>query len=189
MQPKNWKEAINASPGPKTKYDFLILYLKAFCMGVADLIPGVSGGTIAFITGIYEGMLDAVSSVNKRSLAALVRLDFKGFLSVVHFRFLIPLFGGILSAVFLLARLMHYLISEQPIPTWATFFGLIGASIIVIFRELDHPKAAKNLIPLVVGAVFAWIMVSLIPVNTPTQSWFIYPVSYTHLTLPTIYSV
>lgn len=174
MQAKNWKEAINASPGPKTKYDFLILYLKAFCMGVADLIPGVSGGTIAFITGIYEGMLDAVSSVNKRSLAALLRLDFKGFLSVVHIRFLIPLFGGILSAVFLLARLMHYLISEKPIPTWATFFGLIGASIIVIFRELDHPKAAKNLIPLVVGAVFAWIMVSLIPVNTPTDSWFIY---------------
>ncbi len=174
MQPKNWKEALYASPGPKTQREFLILYIKAFCMGIADLIPGVSGGTIAFITGIYEGMLDAVGSVNKRSLSALIRLDFKGFLSIVHIRFLIPLAGGILSAIFLLARLMHFLINEKPIPTWATFFGLIAASIIVIFKELDHPKSPKNLIPLVVGAIFAWIMVSLIPVDTPTESWFIY---------------
>ncbi len=143
-------------------------------MGIADLIPGVSGGTIAFITGIYEGMLDAASSVNKRSLSALMRFDIKGFLSIVHIRFLVPLVVGILSAIFLLARVMHYLINEQPIPTWATFFGLIAASIIVIFKELDHPKAPKNLIPLVIGAVFAWIMVSLIPVDTPTESWFIY---------------
>lgn len=174
MQPKNWKEAIAASPGPKTQQDYLILYLKAFCMGIADLIPGVSGGTIAFITGIYEGMLDAVGSVNKRSLGALIRLDFKGFLSIVHIRFLIPLVGGILSAIFLLARLMHFLINEKPIPTWATFFGLIAASIIVIFKELDHPKSPKNIAGLICGAVFAWIMVSLIPVDTPTDSWFIY---------------
>jgi putative membrane protein len=143
-------------------------------MGIADLIPGVSGGTIAFITGIYEGMLDAVGSVNKRSLLALTRLDFKGFLSIVHIRFLIPLVFGILSAIFLLARVMHYLINEQPIPTWATFFGLIGGSIIIIFKELDNPKKPSNFIPLIIGAIFAWIMVSLIPVDTPTSSWFIY---------------
>lgn len=174
MQPRNWKEAIMASPGPKTQREYLVLFVKAFCMGIADLIPGVSGGTIAFITGIYEGMLDAVGSVNKRSLSALIRLDFKSFLSIVHIRFLIPLVIGILSAIFLLARVMHYLINEHPIPTWATFFGLIAASIIVIFKELDNPKKASNLIPLVIGAIFAWIMVSLIPVDTPTSSWFIY---------------
>ena len=174
MQPRNWKEAVMASPGPKTQREYLVLFVKAFCMGIADLIPGVSGGTIAFITGIYEGMLDAVGSVNKRSLSALFRLDFKSFLSIVHIRFLIPLVIGILSAIFLLARVMHYLINEHPIPTWATFFGLIAASIIVIFKELDNPKIASNLIPLVIGAIFAWIMVSLIPVDTPTSSWFIY---------------
>ncbi len=174
MQPKDWREALSASPGPQTRRDYLILYIKAFCMGIADLIPGVSGGTIAFITGIYEGMLDAVGSINKRSLSALIRLDFKGFLSIVHIRFLIPLVAGILSAIFLLARLMHFLINEKPIPTWATFFGLIAASIIVIFKELENPKAPKNIASLVVGAIFAWVMVSLIPVDTPTDSWFIY---------------
>jgi len=174
MQPRNWKEAVMASPGPRTQREYFVLFIKAFCMGIADLIPGVSGGTIAFITGIYEGMLDAVGSVNKRSLSAFFRLDFKSFLSIVHIRFLIPLVIGILSAIFLLARVMHYLINEHPIPTWATFFGLIAASIIVIFKELDNPKKAANLIPLVIGAIFAWIMVSLIPVDTPTSSWFIY---------------
>ena len=91
MQPKNFKEAFMASPGPRTKSEALTLFLKAFCMGVADLIPGVSGGTIAFITGIYEGLLDAVGSVNKRSISALLRFDFLSLISIVHIRFLIPL--------------------------------------------------------------------------------------------------
>lgn len=174
MQPKNWQEAFLSSPGPRTKKEAMTLFIKAFCMGIADLIPGVSGGTIAFITGIYEGLLDAVGSVNKRSISALLRGDLKSFLSIIHIRFLIPLVLGMLSAIFLLARLMHYLIVEHPVPTWATFFGLIGASIIVIFRELDGPTKPGNLGALTFGAVFAWIMVSLIPVDTPESSWFIY---------------
>lgn len=169
-----WKEALMASPGPREKKDYLVLVFKAFCMGVADLIPGVSGGTIAFITGIYEGLLDAVGSVNKESVGAILKLDFKKALSIIHVRFLAPLVFGMLSAIFLLARLMHYLINEHPIPTWATFFGLIAASIIVVFRQLEDPKKPGNVISLVVGAIFAWIMVSLIPVDTPTDSWFIY---------------
>jgi len=174
MQPKTWSEALKASPGPIEKKDYVVLYLKAFLMGMADLIPGVSGGTIAFITGIYESLLDAVGSVNKRSLSALFRFDVKGFLSIVHIRFLVPLVFGMLSAIFLLARLMHYLMNDHPIPTWATFFGLIAASIVVVFKQLDNPKEMGNIISLLVGAVFAWIMVSLIPVDTPTDSWFIY---------------
>ena len=174
MTPQSWKEAFMAAPGPREKSDYIILYVKAFCMGIADLIPGVSGGTIAFITGIYEGLLDAVGSVNKESIGALLKLDFKKALSIIHVRFLVPLVFGMLSAIFLLARLMHYLITDHPIPTWAAFFGLIGASIIVIFRQLEEPKNPSNIVSMVVGAVFAWIMVSLIPVDTPTDSWFIY---------------
>lgn len=174
MQPKNFKEAFMASPGPRTRAEAIVLFLKAFCMGVADLIPGVSGGTIAFITGIYEGLLDAVGSVNKRSIGALLRFDFLSVISIVHIRFLIPLVCGMLFAIFSLARLMHYLIKEQTIPTWASFFGLIAASIVVIFKTLDNPKAPKNIISLIVGAIFAFIVVNLIPVETPTAPWFIY---------------
>lgn len=174
MQPRDFKEAFMASPGPRTRGEATMLFAKAFCMGVADLIPGVSGGTIAFITGIYEGLLDAVGSVNKRSLSALGRLDFLGFISIVHIRFLVPLICGMLMAIFSLARVMHYLIVYQPIPTWACFFGLIAASIVVIFKTLDQPFSPRNIASLVIGAVFAFLVVNLIPVNTPTAPWFIY---------------
>jgi putative membrane protein len=174
MEYKTLKEAFLASPGPQEKRDYAVLFAKAFCMGVADLIPGVSGGTIAFITGIYEGLLDAVGSVNKKSIGAVLKGDIKTALSIVHIRFLIPLVLGMLSAIFMLARLMHYLITDHPIPTWAMFFGLIAASIIVIFKQLEDPKKWDNILSLLVGGVFAWVMVSLIPVDTPTDSWFIY---------------
>lgn len=169
-----WNESFMSSPGPREKKDFFFLYLKAFCMGIADLIPGVSGGTIAFITGIYESLLEAVASVNKDFFTAVLKLDLKRAISIVHIRFLLPLIFGILSAIFLLARLMHYLMNEHPIPTWATFFGLIAASIVVIFKQLEAPMRFGNLVSLVVGIIFAWFMVSLIPVETPTAPWFIY---------------
>lgn len=168
------KEAWDASPGPRSIKEYLVLYLKAFCMGCADLIPGVSGGTVAFITGIYEDLLAAIGSVNKDVFIALIRFDLKKVISIVHLRVLIPILVGMLSAIFSLARLMHYLIQDHPVPTWALFFGLIGASIVVIFRELDHPFKTGNLLSLVGGFIFAWLMVSLIPVQTPMDSWFIY---------------
>lgn len=168
------KEAWSKSPGPQNVREYVLLYLKAFCMGCADLIPGVSGGTVAFITGIYEDLLAAISSVNKDALMALLRLDLAKLVSLIHLRVLIPILLGMLSAIFSLARLMHYLIQEQPVPTWALFFGLIAASIVVIYKELDHPGQKDNLISLIVGIVFAWAMVSLIPVQTPMSSWFIY---------------
>ena len=78
------------------------------------------------------------------------------------------------TAMITLARVMHYLINEQPIPTWALFFGLIGASIIVIWNKLDDHFSPVNLLIISIGAIFAYIMVSLIPVDTPDALWFIY---------------
>ena len=169
-----WEEALNSSPGPREKKEYLILYIKAFIMGIADLIPGVSGGTIAFITGIYESLLDAVASLNKELLVDLIKLDFKSLLSKVHVRFIAIVGIGILSAIFSLASVMHYLINNHPIPTWAAFFGLIGASIIVIYRHLDGVKNISTYLMILVGAVVAYITVSLIPVDTPYDYWFIY---------------
>lgn len=143
-------------------------------MGTADLIPGVSGGTIAFITGIYEHLLEAVASLHKDFFINLVTFKWKSALEQVHARFIIPLAFGMITAILSLARLMHYLINEQPIPTWAAFFGLIGASIIIVFRDIKKPTNPKNIGFLIFGAAFAWMMVSLIPVSTPTNWWFIY---------------
>ncbi|MBT7609354.1 MAG: DUF368 domain-containing protein [Bacteriovoracaceae bacterium] len=167
------KDIWMSGPGPKTKKEYLIHTLKGFMMGTADLIPGVSGGTMALITGIYGELLAAISSINLNVLKLLLKFQFKETLSNVHLRFLIPLGFGLLLAIFSLARLMHYLIKEQPVPTWSLFFGLIMASIIIIWRKLDDYFNGKNIILIAAGAIFAWVIVGLIPVTTPDGLWFI----------------
>ncbi len=159
--------------GPRNKSEYFILYLKGFAMGIADLIPGVSGGTIAFITGIYEQLLEAISSVNKELLSKVLRFQIKEALCDIRLRFLIPLFFGILTAMFSLARVMHYMMSEHTVHTWSLFFGLIGASIIVLGRQLHTLKSFQMMASIVIGTVIAYAVVSLIPVDTPETWWFI----------------
>lgn len=163
-----------AMPGPVTKRDYFFLYLKAFAMGTADLVPGVSGGTIAFITGIYDQLLESVAALNTKLFKTFLSFDIKGALSMVHLRFLIPLSIGILSAMLLLARLMHYLLNEHKVLTWATFFGLISASILIVYRHQENPKNPINILMLIIGTIVGYIMVSLIPVTTPDEYWFYY---------------
>src|SRR5690606_37217479 len=98
-------------------------------MGIADLIPGVSGGTIAFITVIYVELHGAVASLNMNAFKSLILERFFEFAAQFHFRFIATLASGILLAIFTLASLMHWLLQYHPIPTWAAFFGLISASI------------------------------------------------------------
>jgi len=174
MEVKSWKEAWEDGPGPRSKAEYIVLMLKGFLMGIADLIPGVSGGTIAFITGIYETLLDAIASVDKEFFSYLLKLDFKNALAKVHLRFIVPVFVGIATAMVSLARVMHYLMNEHPIPTWGMFFGLIAASIIVIWKQLDNHFAPKNMAMIIFGGALAWVVVSLIPVSTPDDYWFIY---------------
>lgn len=167
------KEIWEHGHGPRTKSEYIMLYLKGFAMGVADLIPGVSGGTIAFITGIYEQLLEAISSINKELVTKVLRFQIKSALCDIRLRFLIPLFAGILCAMFSLARLMHYMMNEHTVHTWSLFFGLIGASIIVLGRQLHTFRSLKMISAIVVGAVIAYVVVSLIPVDTPETWWFI----------------
>lgn len=143
-------------------------------MGIADLIPGVSGGTIAFITGIYEKLLEAVASLNREALTLLLKGEIKSFLSVVHTRFIFILACGILSAIFSLARIVHFFLVHYPVPIWGLFFGLIFASIFVIWKELKNPFAVKTFFFLSLGSLLTFYIVGLIPVETPYELWFIY---------------
>lgn len=169
-----WKEALLAGPGPQNRKDALVLFAKGLCMGAADLIPGVSGGTIAFISGIYEELLEAIAAVNKGLLQKIFAGDFKAAFAQVHLRFLLPLLSGIMISILSLARLMHYLINDHPVLTWGAFFGLILASIFIIWRQLDRPWARGNICFIFLGTVFAYFMVSLIPVLTPENLGFIF---------------
>ena len=143
-------------------------------MGIADLIPGVSGGTIAFITGIYDMLLDAVASINNTFIKKVLSFKIVSAIGHLHIRFIIPLIFGIFTAMITLARVMHYLINEQTVPTWSLFFGLIAASIIVIWNKLDDHFSPMNLLMISIGAIVAYVLVSLIPVDTPDSLWFIY---------------
>lgn len=164
---------VKNSKGPETPKEAMHLYFKGMAMGVADLIPGVSGGTIAFIVGIYEDLLAAVSSVNKETLDRFRSDGFFAALETIHIKFGMVLFAGIMTSMLLLARVMHYLITEQPIVTWSFFFGLICASIPLIWKQIPKGQLHVRLIFLIIGTVFAYVIVGMIPVTTPDAPWFI----------------
>ena len=164
---------VKKSKGPETPKEIVQLYFKGMAMGVADLIPGVSGGTIAFIVGIYEDLLAAVSSVNKQTLVRFRSDGFFAALETIHIKFGLVLFTGIMTSMLLLARVMHYLIKEQPIVTWSFFFGLICASIPLIWKQVPKGKKHIRLIFLTLGTIFAYVVVGMIPVTTPDAPWFI----------------
>ena len=171
---ESWQKAFHATPGPSSSKEIFFLWLKGFAMGTADLIPGVSGGTIAFITGIYEKLLAAIASLTRHAFYDLARFKFISFVSQVHIKFILILGYGVLSAIFLLARAMHYLLTTHPEPTWGLFFGLIFASFFMIWRQINNPLQAHKLLMIALGAIVAFFFVGMIPVETPDQDWFIF---------------
>lgn len=142
-------------------------------MGGADIIPGVSGGTIAFITGIYTQLVDAIRSFDINFLRRLLQFNFPGALAEVHLRFLMCLLFGILLAVMSMARVMHYMLVQHPIAIWSLFFGLIAASIFVIGRGIK-PLNLCNIGFVVLGAMASFLFVGMIPVSTPETLPFIF---------------
>jgi putative membrane protein len=172
MEKMTLKQAIMSSPGPNSLKETLILFVKGLCMGGADIIPGVSGGTIALIAGIYQKLLAAIKSVDIVFLKKLLKFDIKGAIAEVHIRFIVVLFSGIAVAIISLSRLMNFLLKYHPEPTFSLFYGLIAASILVVGREVKWKTA--EYISIVAGIVMAYLIVGLIPVSTPTGLWFIF---------------
>jgi putative membrane protein len=169
----SWKSAFFESPGPKTLKEAALLSLKGLCMGTADIIPGVSGGTMALITGIYPQLLQAIRSVDTRMALRLLKFDIKGALATLHLRFLLALFLGIGIAIISLARLMNYLLHAHPVYTWSLFFGLIVASVIVVSRYVSRWSLGAGGC-FCAGGLLAWLIVNAVPVSTPETAGFIF---------------
>lgn len=146
---------------------------KGVCMGAADVIPGVSGGTIAFLMGIYSELLNSIKSVNGEAFKLLFKGKIVAFWKHINGTFLASLFIGILISVFSLARLMKYLLEFHPIPLWSFFFGLILASAIYILKGLDKWNL-KNIIALLAGIVMAAFICLASPAQTPDALWFVF---------------
>lgn len=173
---------INITPGPgdpaysQSELRNAPLYaLKGFCMGSADIIPGVSGGTMALILGIYERLLGAIRSFDRIWLTKLMRFQITAALARNDLLFLVPLGFGILSALLFFTRVVPLptLIHTHPELIYGLFFGLILASIVILMKEVDR-YGVKEVLTTLVGIVLGLAIVNLVPVETPTAAWFIF---------------
>lgn len=153
--------------------DYLMITLRGMAMGAADVIPGVSGGTIAFITGIYEELINSIKSINPASLRLLLRGKIKDFWGAINGNFLISLVAGIFISILSLAKLMEYLLETYPVLVWSFFFGLIVASAIYVVRFIKKWNAGLVLIT-IVGAVIAYVITVLTPAEANTTYGFIF---------------
>jgi len=149
------------------------LVLKGFCMGVADVIPGISGGTIAFILGIYERLIAAIKSLDLRFVALLIRFKFRDAFAVAAWKFLGSIITGILLAVLSLSHMIGWLLEHKPVYIYAFFFGLILATIPIIGRIIKKWTLSEIVIT-VSATVITFFVVSLAPVQTPEALWFIF---------------
>jgi len=157
----------------RSLFDYLVLASKGFCMGAADVVPGVSGGTMAFILGIYEELLDAIKSFNLQSLKLLLTLEIKAFVGAVSWKFLLVLGFGILTAIFTLARLLAWLLNNTPVLIWSFFMGLILASVVTVSRRVQSWQP-PIWISFFAGGIGIYFLVGLVPGTTPNDLWFLF---------------
>lgn len=153
--------------------DYIMVAVKGACMGAADVIPGVSGGTIAFITGIYDDLLGSINAIDATAVKLFFTGKFKEFWKHINGSFLVSLFCGILISVLTIAGLMQYLLEHHPIQTWAFFFGLIVASSIFILRGIEGWNL-KAVLFLIFGVFLGVTICTLSPTTTPDALWFIF---------------
>lgn len=148
----------------------LLLGAKGLAMGAADVVPGVSGGTIAFISGIYGELVTTIKDL-PASVPVLFQKGPVAFWRASNLGFLLTLVAGIGLSIFSLAGLMTWLLETWPIPTWSFFFGLLLASIAHVLRQIEKPTWAC--VPFfVVGTAVAWWITSAAPASTPNDLWF-----------------
>ena len=130
------------------------VFLRGMLMGAADIVPGVSGGTMAFITGIYDTLLDSIRSVDLEFVRRLLKLDIRGAWEHVNGGFLLALVAGIATSIITLARFISWLLEYHPVPLWAFFFGLILASALVLLRQVQGWNLARG-VSLLCGVIVA----------------------------------
>lgn len=140
---------------------YLLVLLKGMAMGAADVVPGVSGGTIAFITGIYDKLLSSINSVNFGLIKVIKKEGIGAAWKKINGTFLVALFAGILISILSLAKALEYLLVNQPVLLWSFFFGLIIASIIYVGKQIKSHGIA-SVVGLLVGAAVV-VMVSVMP--------------------------
>ncbi|MGB2222895.1 MAG: DUF368 domain-containing protein [Flavobacteriaceae bacterium] len=153
--------------------DYFILVFKGMAMGAADVVPGVSGGTIAFISGVYEELIATLNSINLNSLKTLKLQGVSATWKKINGNFLLALFGGILLSILSLSKLVAWLLLEEPVLLWAFFFGLVLASIIFVLKKINQWNSAVFL-GLILGGVFAYQLTQLNALGNSDSNWYLF---------------
>lgn len=154
--------------------DYAVLMLKGMGMGAADVVPGVSGGTIAFIVGIYDELINSIKSINLESLKLFFSGKWATFWKKINGNFLFFLLAGIGISVFSLAKLITWLLVNQPVLVWSFFFGLVLASTWFVSKDIKEWKSWKTWVAFVIGAVVAFYITVATPAETPSNLLFIF---------------
>ncbi|ASK79790.1 DUF368 domain-containing protein [Paraphotobacterium marinum] len=166
----------------------LINFMKGLAMGSADVVPGISGGTIAFITGIYPQLIQSISSISPELVIFFKKNGLKATLQKINFKFLVFLFSGILVSIFSFAHVITYLLTHYPVVTWSFFMGLMIMSIVIMFQEINNIKKRLLLFSLL-GFFVALILTSsssIVITFTPLNTFFVAAVAICAMILPGI---
>jgi putative membrane protein len=174
------KSTVNPQPGerplhrPRTLRQYIGVAARGFCMGSADVVPGVSGGTMAFILGIYQELIESIRSVGRRKFwSAVTKFRFREAIEISNLPFLLALLAGIGTAVLTLAQGLEWALTNHPVYVWAFFFGLVFASVFAVAKRVKRWNVLLA-VALILGMTGAWVLVGLVPLQTPESWWFLF---------------
>lgn len=153
--------------------DYAFLTLKGMAMGAADVVPGVSGGTIAFIVGIYDELINSIKSINGESLKLFFTGKWIAFCKQINAAFLFSIILGIGISIFSLAKVITWLLTDHPVLVWAFFFGLVLASTWFVSKDIKEWNW-KTILAFIVGVAVAYYITVATPAETPTNLLFIF---------------
>ncbi len=152
--------------------DYLTISLKGIAMGAADVVPGVSGGTIAFISGIYEELIESIDKVNLGVFKVWKEFGFKVAWKSINGNFLLALFTGIAISILSLAKLIKWLLHNEPILLWSFFFGLVLASILYIAKQIKG-WSSKVIIAIIITSVLSYFITLAEPFASPESPFYL----------------
>ena len=152
---------------------YLLIIAKGLAMGAADVVPGVSGGTIAFISGIYEELIETIHKIDFGFFKIWKKESFLKAWKAYNLSFLLALFSGIFISILSLAKLITWLLAEYPIVVWSFFFGLVIASIVYVGKQITRWRLSI-ILALIVASVFSYLITIADPIGSPDSIWFLF---------------
>ena len=170
----------------RTFSDKVFLFIKGVAMGAANKVPGVSGGTVAFVTGFYEELIYSLQKINRKALMLLVNKRFRGFYQYVNGRFLLLVFAGSTFSYFSVSKVLDYFIKHYELFVWSLFFGMILGSIYYIAKDFNDWNR-KNIITIIIGVGIGVAISFMSPAKENDNLWFVFfcgIIGVTGMTLP-----